>query len=36
LTTPVKPALITSADDVDQDDAGPACRHLLMPIHSAS
>jgi DNA polymerase-3 subunit beta len=36
LTTPAKPALITPADDGGQDnDAGPAYRHLLMPIRGA-
>jgi hypothetical protein len=36
LRTPVKPALITSVGDADQDDTGPAYRHLIMPIRSAS
>ena len=36
LTTPAKAALITPAgDDGQDDDAGPAYRHLLMPIRSA-
>jgi DNA polymerase-3 subunit beta len=36
LTTPAKAALITPADDDGQDDdAGPAYRHLLMPIRCA-
>jgi len=35
LTTPAKAALITPADDGQDDDAGLACRHLLMPIRSA-
>ncbi len=33
LTTPAKPALITTADDGQDDE--PACRHLLMPIRTA-
>jgi DNA polymerase-3 subunit beta len=35
LTTPAKAALITPAGDGQDDDAGPACRHLLMPIRTA-
>jgi DNA polymerase III subunit beta len=35
LTTPSKAALITPAGDGGQDDAGPAYRHLLMPIRCA-
>ena len=37
LTTPAKAALITPASDDDgqDDDTGPAYRHLLMPIRSA-
>ena len=36
LTTPAKAALITPAgDDGQDDDAGSAYRHLLMPIRSA-
>jgi len=34
LTTPSKAALITPVSDA-QDDAGPAYRHLLMPIRCA-
>ena len=36
LTGPDKAALITPADaDGQDDDAGPACRHLLMPLRPA-
>jgi DNA polymerase III beta subunit, C-terminal domain len=35
LTTPAKAVLITPAGDGQDDDAGPACRHLLMPIRTA-
>ncbi len=35
LTTPAKAALITPAGDGQDDDAEPACRHLLMPIRTA-
>ena len=36
LTGPDKAALITPADaDGQDDDAGPAYRHLLMPIRPA-
>jgi DNA polymerase III subunit beta len=35
LTTPAKAALITPADDDQDDNAGPAYRHLLMPIRCA-
>ena len=36
LTGPDKAALITAADGDGQDDAaGPACQHLLMPLRPA-
>ena len=35
LNGPDKAALITPADDGQDDDAGPACRHLIMPIRPA-
>lgn len=35
LTTPAKAALITRAHDGQDDDAGPAYRHLLVPIRCA-
>ena len=35
LTTPAKAALITPADDGQDDNAGPTYRHLLMPIRCA-
>jgi DNA polymerase III subunit beta len=35
LTTPAKAALITPADGDQDDNAGPAYRHLLMPIRCA-
>ena len=35
LTAPAKAALLTPADDGQDDDAEPAYRHLLMPIRCA-